>query len=329
MRQVGRMKRKTLILLAAAGLVFVSVGTRAAIGFPVTHHAAEASTLGETSSSHSLEAVVDQPGPVTVETVVGCDWSVPLSGLVNLDHPKAVAAGLKDRDEPIVVVFHAIRHPTKGLFLVDTGVERALRDDPAHAAVGGGVVGKFMHLGRMRFRKDTASWLAEQHEAPRGVFLTHLHLDHVSGMRDVPNGTPVYVGAGETSHRQAINWFVQSSTDAALDGKTVYEWKFAPDPDGQFVGVIDVFGDGSFWALHVPGHTSGSTAYLARTPKGPVLMTGDASHTVWGWDNGVEPGSFSENRNESADSLARLKRLVERHPSIEVRVGHQLPPAPK
>jgi len=91
--------------------------------------------------------------------------------------------------------------------------------------------------------------------------------------------------------------------------------------------VLDVFGDGTVWALAVPGHTPGSTAYLARTPTGPVLLVGDACHTAWGWENGVEPGKFSADLPKSADSLARLKRLVARHPEIDVRLGHQaLPP---
>ena len=87
--------------------------------------------------------------------------------------------------------------------------------------------------------------------------------------------------------------------------------------------MLDVFGDGSVWALHVPGHTPGSTAYLARTPKGPVLMVGDACHTSWGWDHGVEPGDFSKDQPLSTESLASLEALVKRHPSIDVRLGHQ------
>ena len=59
------------------------------------------------------------------------------------------------------------------------------------------------------------------------------------------------------------------------------------------------------------------------TARRPVLMTGDACHTVWGWDNGVEPGSFSEDKPASARSLAALQALVKRHPSIDVRLGHQ------
>ncbi|MDF2696775.1 MAG: Beta-lactamase-like protein, partial [Labilithrix sp.] len=74
----------------------------------------------------------------------------------------------------------------------------------------------------------------------------------------------------------------------------------------------------------VPGHTPGSTAYLARTSSGPILFTGDACHTTWGWDHGVEPGSFSSDKARSAASLERLRRFVKKHPSIEVRVGHQV-----
>ena len=67
----------------------------------------------------------------------------------------------------------------------------------------------------------------------------------------------------------------------------------------------------------------GSTAYLLRTPRGPVLLTGDACHTRWGWDHQVEPGSFSSDVPRSAESLARLERLVAEHPGVEVRLGHQ------
>jgi glyoxylase-like metal-dependent hydrolase (beta-lactamase superfamily II) len=84
-----------------------------------------------------------------------------------------------------------------------------------------------------------------------------------------------------------------------------------------------VFGDGSLFALHVPGHTRGSLAFLARTPRGPVLLVGDACHTAWGWKNGVEPGEFSTDGPRSAESLARLLDLARRHPSIDVRLGHQ------
>ncbi len=267
--------------------------------------------------------MIERPGPIQVETVIAADWKVPLSGLLNLDHPIAKQAGLEDRDEPIHVYFHAIRHPEHGLFIIDTGIERALVESPEDAAIRG-LVAKVMHTEQMTVHTDTATWIEAQGEPLRGVLLTHLHLDHVSGLPDVPRGVPVFVGPGETESRAAENLVVRPVFDRALEGHAaLQEWGFFEDPDGRFEGVVDVFGDGSFWALHVPGHTPGSTAFVARTPEGPVLFTGDASHTAWGWEHGVEPGDFSHDRSRSADSLAKLEALVVDHPGIDVRLGHQ------
>lgn len=314
-------KRRRLVVLSLTASLLAA--TAALSGCHPTSHAAVPAENGVARSTSDLESVVDQPGPVTVETVVGADWAVPRSGLVNLSHPKAKAAHLTDSDEPIVIELHAIHHPTRGLYIVDTGVERALRDDPEHAALSG-LAASVMGVDKMKIRTDTASWLAQQKEAVKGVFLTHLHLDHVSGMRDVPNDAIVYTGPGESTERGFMNAFVRGPTDAALEGKgDLREWRFAPDPDSGFAGVVDVFGDRSVWAIHVPGHTAGSTAYLARTPDGPVLFTGDACHTAWGWENGVEPGTYSVDGPRSADSLARLRAFVGRHPRIDVRPGHQ------
>ena len=295
-----------------------------------TSHGSAASELGVVRTTAELESVVDEPGPVTVETVIGADWEVDRSGLVNLKHPEAKAAKLTDGPEPIIIPFHAIRHPRYGLYIVDTGVERALRDDPQHAALSG-IAARFMGVDKIHVRTDTRSWLEAQKEPLRGVFLTHLHLDHVSGMRDVPDDAHVYTGPGESRDTGALNAFVRRPTDAALAGKgALQEWQFGADEsqgaarDGAFAGVVDVFGDRTVWAIHVPGHTAGSTAYLARTPAGPVLFTGDACHTAWGWEHGVEPGTFSVDRPRSADSLARLRAFVSRHPRVDVRPGHQL-----
>ena len=100
-------------------------------GCAITTHATQPSPLGVPRSSAQLLAVMSQPGEVTVETINGCDWEVDRKGLINLDHPRAKEAGLVDGAEPIQVYFHVIRHPTQGLFIVDTGVENALRDDPS------------------------------------------------------------------------------------------------------------------------------------------------------------------------------------------------------
>lgn len=291
-------------------------------GCTATSHPTRPADLGVARPYRELLEVVDRPGPVELETVASADWTVPLKGLLNLDHPRAREAGLRDREEPIQVYFHALRHPSQGLWIVDTGVERALRDRPGEAAFRG-LVASVLHLERLRVREPLGDWLAARNEPLRGVLLTHLHPDHLTGLADAPAGTPVYAGPGEVT-RGLVAALLRPNIDRALAGKPPLSfWRFAPEPGAPFDGVLDVFGDRTVFALWVPGHTPGSTAYLVRTPKGPVLLTGDACHSRWGWEHGVEPGTFSDDLPRSAESLARLRRLAADHPGMVVRFGHQ------
>src|SRR4051812_9069033 len=99
------MKTRTrIVALASAAAIAALAATLA--GCRPTTHATSAADLGAARPTSDLEAVVDEPGPITVETVVGADWEVPRSGLLNLDNATAKAAGIKDGPEPIVVVFH-------------------------------------------------------------------------------------------------------------------------------------------------------------------------------------------------------------------------------
>lgn len=289
----------------------------------LTTHPVKPSELGTASSSEALLAVIDQPGPIQLETVKSADWSVDRSGLLNLEHPKAKAAGLQDGLEPISIFFHALRHPERGLFIVDTGVELALRDDPEHAVVNGRAADAF-GVERMKVHKPLGEYLKEAGTPLRGILLTHMHADHILGLPDAPDEATVYVGPGEASARSVPNVVVQPITNSLLRGKpALQELKFQPDRSGRFDGVIDLFGDQSLWAIASPGHTPGSVVYLARTTEGPVLMTGDTCHTAWGWENEVEPGGFSVEPEKNVRNLKRLEQLVREHPAISVRLGHQ------
>ena len=295
----------------------------AAGGCATTSHAIQRATLGTPSRSAAMLAVLGQPGPIEIETVASAGWVVNRSGLVNLDHPKAKQAGLRPGDEPIQVYFHVLQHPQRGTFIIDTGVEKALRDDRQHAAIRG-LVASLIGVKRMTVRQPLGEWLAARAGKLAGVLFTHLHVDHVSGLPDVPKGTPLYAGPTEARERAPQNLVVRPNIDRTFAGHgPLQEWPFAADPDRRFEAVLDVFGDGSLWALWVPGHTPGSTAYLARTPRGPVLFTGDTCHTAWGWEHGVEPGSYTADQAKNAASLARLRRLAAEHPALQVRLGHQ------
>ncbi len=287
-----------------------------------SNHPTEPGDLGRSAGSASLLAVIDQPGPVAYETVKAADWVVARSGLINLDHPKAISAGLDDGDEPIQIYFHVLRHPDFGMFIVDS-VESDFRNPDGNDRLSF-LVETAMKTDALLIHTTTSQWLAKQRVPLAGVFLTHLHLDHVMGIPDIPAGTPIYVGPGEPSASSFLNLFSRATIDRLLESADALRvWPFEEDPDQRFESVVDIFGDGSVWAIHVPGHSPGSTAFVVRTPTGPKLLVGDASHTKWGWEHGVEPGTFSLDGPRSVPSLAGLRELAREFPQLEVHLGHQ------
>jgi glyoxylase-like metal-dependent hydrolase (beta-lactamase superfamily II) len=292
-------------------------------GCTLTSHPLGNPAIGKSSSSAEMERLIDQPGPIQLETINSADWPVPLAGLLNLKSPAAIQAGLKDRDEPIQIYVHLLKHPKFGNFLVDTGVSKKLLDDPGKEGLNW-LIRKVMHTERIKLNKSTAEILQGMDGKLSGVLFTHLHIDHISGMPDIPNDVPLYIGASESTERNLKNMFVQGASNQLLQNKQpLQEWHFQPDPQNKFEGIIDIFEDGSVFAISVPGHTSGSVAYLIRTTHGPVLLTGDTCHTRWGWEHTVEPGDFTEDNERNLANLKRLKNLVANHPQIEVRFGHQ------
>lgn len=271
--------------------------------------------LGVPRSFIELENSIAQPGKIVFEKHLAANWSVPLSGLLNLDHPKSQAAEISDKEEAIQIYVYSIKHPEFGTYLVDSGVATAFADESQDNGIGW-LIESAMNISALDVLKSTKQ-LEQELDGVDGVFLTHIHMDHIMGLSDLEKAS-VYGGPGDAELSTFMNLFTQGSTNRLLGStQSILEWQFGEE------GIVDVFGDGSFWALHSPGHTPGATAYLAITIQGPELMIGDATHTRWGWENGVESGTYSENIPLSATSLARLKKLVNSNPSINVHPGHQ------
>ncbi|TDZ49849.1 N-acyl homoserine lactonase AttM [Colletotrichum trifolii] len=291
-------------------------------GFRTTNYPTTPAKLGRAVTSGLMERLMDEPGPIQVKTI-SADWVADLSGLLNLNDPKAKKAGLRERREPIKIFAHVIRHPSEGFYLVDTGVSRRFVEEPAEVGVGW-VLRKYAGISEMTIQQSTKEIIDAEGAALKGVFMTHLHLDHVSGMPDIPKDVPIYIGPREADSELLMNAAVQGTNDRLLAGRPpLQEFNIPRDTDNRFEGVIDIFGDSTLFAIHSPGHTTGHIALVARTPSGPVLLTGDVCHTRWGWDNGVEPGSFLKDRNPSRKSLLALRGLSKRHPDMEIKLGHQ------
>lgn len=281
----------------------------------ITRHPAELAPAPP-ASAVSWEEVLERPGVMRHEAIVAARWSAPLGGVVNRKHPEARA--LPVGRVPIVLALHVLVHPERGAFLVDTGVPEDVK---------GALRGPVRLFARDLEPGEPLARVLERVGAPlAGVLLTHLHFDHVLGLADVPPGTPIHAGPAETSARSFLAAAMRPTVGGALEGHgPLRTWDFAHAPAmAPFDAAVDVLGDGSLWALPSPGHTPGSSAYLALTTDGPALFVGDTSHTRWGWEHGVEPGWFTDDTEANARSLARLRGFVAEHPAVRVFVGHEI-----
>lgn len=307
--------KKSLGVVAAryAALLLIVATLAACTAADLNTQVAE---LGQAATLQQLAQTIDQPGPIEFKKIAVANWQVPLSGLLNLAHPRAVAAGLQERDEPIQIFVYVLQHPQHGTFLVDSGISQAFKSSQSDDYIAY-IVRKAMNTPAIELLTSTAD-IIEATGPLNGVLLTHIHVDHVIGMPDIPSAVPVYTGPGEAASRLAMHAATRGTVQRLFGAHTtINEWAFDEH------GVIDVLGDGSLWALHVPGHTPGATAYLARTTRGAQLMIGDATHTRWGWDNQVEPGTYSKDQPQSVASLKLLHELARSHPTLTVHPGHQ------
>jgi glyoxylase-like metal-dependent hydrolase (beta-lactamase superfamily II) len=204
-----------------------------------------------------------------------------------------VAARCANSDAPTVMPIYAylIEHP-KGLVLVDTGQNYALRDANTLTDEGADILPKLAVLG---YRPDDI----------RYVVMSHLHLDHSGYMNDFPNSTFIV----RKEELRAAWW------PEACEGGYVFptyektrKYSFIEPLDGE---DYDVFMDGSVVLIDTRGHSRGhQSVVVGLENRGKTVLVCDAAPIKEVMERLLLPGTCTDNW-AAVNSVKKLVHMEE------------------
>ena len=223
-----------------------------------------------------------------------------------------------------------LRHPVHGVILFDTGYAPRLLD--AFAAWPARL---YRYATPTVIGTPVIEHLRTAGIAPSDVstiIVSHLHADHVAGLRDFPEARYVISHAALTLQRMVCGigavrrgviqpLFPDDFADRAW---VIREFSDAPIP--VFGETHDLFGDGAIRLLPLPGHARGQLGALVQAEGGDVLLCADAAWSTRAWQEQRPPhwltGAIQDDVPALHTTLHALRDFAAACPQVAILPTH-------
>ncbi len=230
---------------------------------------------------------------------------------------------------PRPINVYVVEH-VDGLVLFDTGQDRASITDADYFPRSGFTGLIYRRLARFHIAADqtlTARLAAIGYDIAdvHTAVLSHLHQDHIGGLRELGRAN-IVLDQREWESLRRPRPQVRGLLPRHIDLPGLRWRPVTPaatrDPDlAPFTAAHDLFGDSTLVLLPTPGHTPGSLSLFVRQPGAtPLLMVGDVTYDAYLMQDGHLPGLGE--RAEVRRSTRAINTLRGRYPDLAILPAH-------
>ena len=189
---------------------------------------------------HSWDDILSHPQPISIRTYSTGNMRTTRSGIMNLEHP--FAQDIQDAEIVIPVNVGIIQHETLGTYLIDAGLDKSYVHNQ-HGTIRGLMVEGFLGKGSQEPNTHIGAVLEQEGIQLKGVYLTHLHMDHTAGIVDSAQGHSLCGGERRALFQLSVHHAERSSCGYRC---ACTEIDFAKGIELPPLGkAVDLFGDGS------------------------------------------------------------------------------------